>query len=414
MSLGTLGRVRVFLVNEPELVGQVLQLRWRNFIRDERLNGSAGPVFGHGLLFVEGETWLFLRRTMQPAFSRERLAALVPSILRDVHRVRSRWERDAGTGTPILMAEEMARLTQEVFVRAMFSTGVESSIDGLLAAWNVINEYVTRRLMSPVQLSARWPTPANVRMRRATRVLDSIIGPIIEQRRRELAEGVEREDLLGLLLAARDPETGEGLSDELLRDQILITFFAGFETTSTALTWVWVLLARHPEVERRLHAELDEVLGDRVPTIEDVSRLRYMQQVLDETLRLHPSAFMLARQPVGDQELGGYTIPANSLVFVSPYVLHHDPVHWPDPERFDPERFDPEHGQRPPRFAYMPFGAGPRLCIGKQLAFIEAKLIIATMARRFAPRVVPGVEYRSRPMFTLHHDGGAPMLLERR
>jgi cytochrome P450 len=282
------------------------------------------------------------------------------------------------------------------------------SLDALLEAWTFANEYVTQRILSPVRLPPSWPTPANRRMRRAVQVLDTIVGPLLAERRRELAEGHERDDLLGLLLSARDPETGEGLDDALLRDQILMTFFAGFETTSTALAWAWILLARHPEVEARMHAELDEVLGGRAPAAEDLPRLRYMQQVLDETLRIYPSVFMMARAPMGDQVLGGFKIPAGSMVLVSPWVLHHDPSRWPDPDRFDPERFAPGAPERD-RFEYMPFGAGPRLCIGKQLALIEAKLVLATMAQRFAPRTVPGVEYRPRTLFTLHLDGGAPM-----
>jgi cytochrome P450 len=410
--LGTLGPTPAFLVSDPELVGQVMQLRWRDFVRDDVVLAAGGPVFGKGLLFAEGDLWLKLRRTMQPAFTRERVAQLVPRIQQEVQRHRERWEHDAADEQPVLMALEMARLTQEVFVRVMFDTSMGPCLDGLLQAWTVVNEYVTQRILAPVRLPASWPTPANRRMRRAVRVLDSIVTPLVEERRREHEQGHEHDDLLSLLLAARDPETGEGLDDTLLRDQILMTFFAGFETTSTALTWVWIMLARHPEVEQRLHAELDEVLGGRPATAQDLPRLRYMQQVLDETLRLYPSVFMLARQPVGDQELGGYTIRAGSVVFVSPWVLHHDPSRWPDPERFDPERFAPARAEVDRRgFGYIPFGAGPRLCIGKQLALMEAKLVLATMAQRFAPRTLPGVEYGSRPLFTLHHDGGAPMRL---
>lgn len=408
VRLGTLGPTPTFLVSDPELVGQVMQRRWRDFVRDEVVQAAGGPVFGKGLLFAEGEQWLMLRRTMQPAFTRERLATIVPRIQQEVERRCDRWAEAAARDEPISMAVEMARLTQEVFVRAMFDASMGPGLDALLEAWTVVNEYVTGRILAPVRLPASWPTPANLRMRRAVRVLDSIVGPLVEGRRRELAEGREHDDLLGLLLGARDPETGKGLDDALLRDQILMTFFAGFETTSTALAWAWILLARHPEVEARLHAELDEVLGGRAPTAEDLPRLRYMQQVLDETLRLYPSAFMLARAPVGDQELGGYTIPAGALVLACVWVLHRDPARWPDPERFDPERFATSAPERD-RFEYLPFGAGPRLCIGKQLALMEAKLVLATMAQRFAPRTVPGVEYRSRPLFTLHIDGGAPM-----
>ncbi len=414
VRLGTLGPTLAYLVTEPELVGQVLQARWRDFVRDDVLIAAGGPAFGEGLLFAEGERWMMLRRTMQPAFTRERLAGLVPLILEEIQRRCQRWEPEAAAGRPVEMALEMARLTQEVFVRAMFGAGLGERLDPLLRSWTTINEYVTQRILSPIRLPAGWPTPANLRLRRALAVIDAIVGALIDERRRELASGRERSDLMGLLMAARDPETGEALSDSLLRDQILMTFFAGFETTSTALTWTWLLLAEHPEVEQRMHAELDAVLAGRSPSAEDLPKLRYMQQVFDETLRLYPSAFMLARQPVGEQTLGGYRIEAKSAVFVSPWVVHRDPKLWPQPDRFDPDRFADEREDQRPRFAYLPFGAGPRLCIGKQLALIEAKLILATVAQRYRLRRVAGVSYRPRPLFTLHIDGGAPMQLQAR
>jgi len=411
--LGRLGPTPAYLVADPELAGEVLQTRWREFVRDDVLLAAGGPVFGRGLLFAEGELWLMLRRTMQPAFTRERLAGLVEQIREQVELHCQRWEQHTSSGPPIAMATEMARLTQEVFERAMFGASVGPRIDELLASWTGVNEYVTNRILSPIRLPGHWPTPTNRALRRRVAVIDEIVRPLIDARRRELAEGREHHDLLGFLLAARDPETGEALDDALLRDQILMTFFAGFETTSTALTWLWILLARHPEVEARVHAELDEVLGDRPPTADDLPKLRYLQQVLDETLRLYPSAFMLARQGVGELELGGYRIDAGAVVFVSPYVIHRDARLWPDPDRFDPDRFAVDAPPRE-RFAFIPFGAGPRLCIGKQLALLESKLIVATIARRYRPRTLPGVEYRSRPLFTLHIDGGANMQIERR
>ncbi len=411
--LGRLGPTPTYLVADAELIGEVLQTRWREFVRDDVLLAAGGPVFGRGLLFAEGELWLMLRRTMQSAFTRERLAGLVEQIREQVEAHCRRWDRYAESGDPIPMATEMARLTQEVFVRAMFGASVGPRLDELLASWTGVNEYVTGRILSPIRLPANWPTPANRAMRRRVAVIDEIVRPLIEQRRRELAEGREHHDLLGSLLAARDPTTGESLDDSLLRDQILMTFFAGFETTSTALTWLWILLAQHPEVEAKLHAELDEVLRERPPTAEDLPRLRYLQQVLDETLRLYPSAFMLARQAVGELELGGYRLQPNAVVFLSPYAIHRDPQLWPEPERFDPGRFDADAPARG-RFAHVPFGAGPRLCIGKQLALLESKLIVATIAQRYRPRTLPGVEYRSQPLFTLHIEGGANMRLEPR
>jgi cytochrome P450 len=412
VKLGSLGPTPAYLVVDPELVGQVLQRRWRDFVRDEVLRGASAPVFGRGVLMVTGELHQRLRRTMQPAFARARLVSLVPRIVAEVEKRARIWEIHAASERPILMAEEMARLTQEVFVQVMFDARLDQRLDTLLASWAEVNAYITERITAPVRLPPSWPTPANRRMRRALERIDEIVLPMIAERRSELAGGQEREDLLSLLLTARDVETGEGLDDALLREQILMTFFAGFETTSMALTWAWILLARHPEVERRVHEELDAVIGEDLPRAEHLADLRYLRQVFDEVLRLYPSVFMLARQPVGEQELGGHRIAPGSVVFVSPWVLHRDPRRWPDPERFDPERF--AEGREPPSFAYLPFGAGPRLCIGKHLALLEAQLILATLARRYRPRVIPGERYTPEPMFTLHLAGGAPMRLERR
>jgi cytochrome P450 len=412
VPIGSLGPTPAYLVVDPELAGQVLQKRWRDFVRDEVLRSAGGPVFGRGVLMVSGDLHQQLRRTMQPAFTRARLLSLAPRIVAEVERFSQAWEARVDDGQPLLMAREMARLTQEVFVQAMFDVQLGPRLETLLTSWAEVNGYITKRITSPIRLSPRWPTPANLRMRRALAQIDEIVLPLIAERRDALAKGEVREDLLSLLINARDPETGESLDDAMLRDQLLITFFAGFETTSTALTWTWILLAGHPEVERRVHEELDEVLGGETPRAEHLPRLRYLRQVFDETLRLYPSAFMLARQPAGEQQLGGHIIPAGSVVFVSPWVLHRDPRQWPAPERFDPERF--ADGRELPPFAYIPFGAGPRLCIGKQLALLEAMLILASLARRFRPRVLPGRHYEPEPLFTLHFPDGAPMLLGRR
>lgn len=410
VSIGGFGPTPALLVTDPELVGQVLQGRWREFVRDDLVRSAGGPVFGRGLLFAEGDLWLRLRQAMQPAFRRDRLRGLVELIDAEVER---HVDRLLAKGGRVEMADEMARLTQEVFVRAMFSASLGDDLDRLLVAWTTVNEYVAGRLINPIHVPPTWPTPGNRKLRAAMAIIDGIVRPLVAARRLAFDEGHETHDLLGMLLAARDPETGEGLSDELLHEQILMTFFAGFETTSSALTRLWLLLAEHPDAEQRLHAELDAVLGDRRPSADDLPQLTWLRMIIDETLRLYPSAFMLVRQAVGDQELGGYPIRAGTLVFMSTWVMHRDPKQWPEPERFDPERFGPGSPERG-KFVYIPFGAGPRLCIGKQLALMEAQLIVAGVARRLRARPVPGATYKSEPLFTLHVAGGAPMLIERR
>lgn len=412
-SLGRLGTTPVVLVSDPELVGEVLQGRWRDFVRDEVVRSSGAPVFGRGLLLAEGDLWLRLRQTMQPAFGRDRIQAMVATIDAEVARHVARMAAQAGTGRPLRVGEAMARLTQEVFVRAMFTTSLDGDLDRLLAAWTTIHKYVAGRLISPVRVPLGLPTPGNVKLRRAMATLEAIMRPILLARRAAAARGEITHDLLGLLLAARDPETGEGLDDDLLYEQILMTFFAGFETTSSALTNLWLLLAEHPEAEQRLHAELDAVLDEGTPTSEQLGHLTYLRMLIDETLRLYPSAFMLTRQAVGSQSLGGYALLPGTVAFVSIWALHRDPARWPEPERFDPTRFAPDAPARG-RFEYIPFGAGPRLCIGKQLALMEAQLIVAGVARRVCLRKLAGTRHIVEPLFTLHVSDGAPMLVEPR
>jgi cytochrome P450 len=412
-SLGRLGRTPIILVTEPELVGEILQGRWRDFVRDEVVRESGAPVFGRGLLLADGPLWLRLRQTMQPAFRRERMQRMVELIHAEVERHLDRFEALADRGQPLRVADSMARLTQEVFVRAMFTTSLASDLDRLLGAWTVINEYVAGRLIAPVRIPPHWPTPGNRRLRRAMAVLEQIVRPILVERRAAAARGETTDDMLGLLLAARDPDSGEGLDDDLLYEQILMTFFAGFETTASALTNLWMLLAAHPEVEQRLHAELDATLDGHAPSSEQLAALPWLRMVIDETLRLYPSAFMIARQCEGPQQLAGHTLAAGTVAFISTWVMHRDPQRWPQPERFDPTRFGPDAPPRG-RFDYIPFGAGPRLCIGKQLALMEAQLIVAGIARRYRLRELPGTRHRVQPLFTLHVRGGAPMLIERR
>jgi cytochrome P450 len=225
-----------------------------------------------------------------------------------------------------------------------------------------------------------------LKLKQALQTLDEFLYGIIAERRRR----PEGDDLLSILLQAQDPETGEGMGDEQLRDEALIIFFAGHETTATLLTWTWSLLAQHPEAEARLHAELDEVLAGRSPGLEDVEALNYTRMVLDEVLRLYPPVAVMARDALEEDEIDGYAIPAGSMVTITPYISHRHPEFWQRPEAFWPEHFAPERVEARPRYAYYPFGAGPRICLGKHFALLEATLVLAEVARRFQLRLVSG------------------------
>jgi cytochrome P450 len=213
------------------------------------------------------------------------------------------------------------------------------------------------------------------------------------------------DDLLGMLLAARDEETGEGMSDTQLRDEVLTLFVAGHETTATTLAWAWSLLAAHPEVEQRLHAEVDTVLGGRTPTVADLPALSYTRMIVDETLRLYPAGWLFSRMPEADEEVDGYRIPAKSTVFISPYITHRHPDFWQNADTFDPQRFAPEQSESRPRYAYFPFGGGPRMCIGNNFALMEAHLIVAMIAQTYRLRLAPGAVVEPKAGVTLHPEG---------
>ena len=256
-----------------------------------------------------------------------------------------------------------------------------------------------------------FPTPRNRRIQHYIRTLDEVVQVIITEHRRL---GAEKDDLLSMLLAARDEETGEGMSDRQVRDEVMTLLLAGHETTSNALSWAWYLLSQNHDAESCLHAELEQVLGGRTPTVEDLPRLPYTRMVLEETLRLYPPAVGFNRKAMADDEVGGYFVSAGTLIWLSPYITHRHPDFWENPEVFDPERFSPERSAGRLHFAHFPFGGGPRLCIGNNFAMMEAQLVLATIAQRYCLRMVPGHQVEPQALLTLRPRDGLQMtLLER-
>jgi cytochrome P450 len=256
------------------------------------------------------------------------------------------------------------------------------------------------------------PTPANRRMQAGLRTLNAVVQRLIEERRKP--QQTAPQDLLSLLLEAQDEESGQGLSDRQVRDEVFTLLFAGHETTANALTWALYLLSQHPAVEQRLQAEVDMVLAGRTPTVEDLGRLPYTRMVLEETLRLYPPGATIPRRAIADDVIGGFAIPANSLVFITPYVTHRHPDFWGRPEVFDPERFTPERVAARHRFAYFPFGGGPHLCIGQHFAPMEAQLALAMIAQRYRLRLVSGQRIEPQVMVTIRPCSGVQMTLHRR
>ena len=376
-----------FLIVHPDSVKQILQDGHRTYPHAEHQNKNWRTIVGEGLVVSDGEFWLRQRRLMQPAFHRQRIAAFISLMTATIAEMVEAWQARADRGERIDMQSEMMRLTLNILARALFSADVGSEAAAIAEAVTVELEYANRRLLSPVNIPEQIPTPANRRFVAARRTLDRIVVRLITERRQS---GEDRGDLLSMLLAARDPETGEGMTNGQLRDEVVMMFIAGHESTALALTWAWYLLAQHPTVQDRLRSEVGEVLGGRTPEAGDVEKLRYTSMVIDETMRLYPPFWVVLRQPLEAAEVGGYHIPARANVFLSPYVTHRHPDFWENPEGFDPERFTPERSAGRHRFAYFPFGAGPRKCIGDSFATIEMRLAMAMVAQRFRMELLPG------------------------
>ena len=402
------GPRRVTLLSDPERVREVLVTRHREFIKSYALQ-RARVLLGGGLLTSEEPLHLRQRRLAQPAFHRERIAAYAADMTAYAARMAEEEWRD---GAEVDVAREMNRLTLAIAGKTLFGAEVAGEAEEIARALtDALGLY--KRLTNPLgPLLDRLPTPGTLRMRRARARLDATIYRIIAERRRT---GEDRGDLLSMLLLAQDTEgDGGGMSDLQLRDEALTIFLAGHETTANALAWTWHLLAGNPQAEAALHAELDRVLAGRLPTVDDLPALPYTRAVLAESMRVMPPAYVVGRQPLRDMEIGGFRVEEGSIVLMSPWVIQRDPRWWPDPLRFDPARWTPEMEAALPKFAYFPFGGGPRKCIGEGFAWTEEILVLATLAARWRVRPVPGHPVEPEPMITLRPRHGIRAVLERR
>jgi cytochrome P450 len=397
----------MFMVNNPDYIRDVLVTHNRKFMKGEGLQ-RAKRLLGEGLLTSEGEFHLRQRRLAQPAFHRQRIAGYAATMVEYAARDCDRWR----AGETRDVAREMMRLTLAIAGKTLFDANVEGEADEIGKALTTTFELFNSLTLPFVQLLDRLPLPANKRFEKARGRLDATIYRIINERR---ASGEDRGDLLSMLISARDEEgDGSGMTDEQLRDEAMTIFLAGHETTANALTWTWYLLSQHPEIEARLHAEVDEVLKGALPTAEDFPRLRYTEMVFAEAMRLYPPAWVIGRRALGDYQINGYKIPARSILLMSQYVTHHDARFFPDPFRFDPERWTPEARESRPKFSYFPFGGGPRVCIGESFAWMEGALVLATIAQRFRMRLAPGHPVEMQPLVTLRPKHGMLMILESR
>jgi cytochrome P450 len=395
------------LVSHPDHVRHVLHDHNKNYVRSW-LYQRTKEIIGNGLVSTEGEVWRRARRMIQPVFTRQRVLALGPAMTDIAADMVRRWQGWAVRAEMFDVAAEMMRLTLRVVGRTLMGVDLGNNADVIGPAITELMFYLEHRISSLVSLPSYVPTPRNLRFHKALGTLNRIIYDIIARRRREGAG--QHDDLISMLLSARDVETGEAMTDLEVRDQVITFIGAGHETTAVALTWAWYLLSQHPEVESRARAEVADVLGGRVPTVDDLPRLTYLRQVLEETMRLYPPVYAVARDAVEDDEIGGFLIPRKSSAVVCQYVTHRHPEFWPHPERFDPDRFAPQRAADRPRFAYFPFLGGPHQCIGETFAMMEAQLVIATVMGSYRLELAPGAKVAITPVMSLRPTNGLPMI----
>jgi cytochrome P450 len=373
-------RFDLFCVFHPDGVRAVLAGSREGYSKGTRFYRQIAEAFGWGLLTSEGELWQRQRRLIQPLFTRKHIASYVGLMAEEAATVAGRWERAGRNGNSVDAGSEMVRMALRVVGRAIFGDDVSKAGDVLDSTFAVLTRRTFRRATAPLAVPASWPTPSNRRAAHARAALYGVVDELIAHRERAGADG---DDLLSRLLRARDPDGGEAMDIQQVRDEALIFLLAGHETTSTALTFTLHLVGRHPTEQQLIHEEIDAVLDGRPPTGDDAPRLERTARAIKEAMRLYPPAYALGRLAENDQQVGGYTIPAGSFVVVSQYATHRHSHFWKNPEAFDPARFTPERDAARHPYAYFPFGAGPRSCIGSRFAMLQATIATAVLLQRF-------------------------------
>jgi cytochrome P450 len=394
----------VVVVSSPDLVHEVLVAQAESFEKGTTFR-FLRPIIGNGLLTSEGAFHRRQRKLMAPALAYKRIAGYADTMAAYAERAQAGW----ADGAPIDVSAEMMRLTLDVVSKTLLDTDVGESADEVGSAVSLLVRSINARMSTPISFLL-GSASRNPEVRAAMATLDGIILRIIRERR---ASKADRGDLLSMLLAAQEEGTGEGMSDAQVRDEVMTIFLAGHETTANALSWAIYLLARHPEAYRRLQAEATSVLDGRVATASDIPRLGFALQVFKEAMRLYPPAYLTSRLAVRDVEIGGHRIKAGTDVVTNICTMQRRPEYFPDPDRFDPDRFDAANEKTIPRGAYLPFGAGARICIGNNFAMMEGQLILATLAQRVELSLATPGEIAPEPLVTLRPLGGVPMRVRR-
>ena len=411
----------IVLLNDPSDIREVLIDKAQFFIKD-RTQKRMKILLGEGLITSDGEIHKRHRRIAAPTFHRQRIQGYAETIVAQAAAMRDRWQPDV----EIDIAAEMMHLALGITARTLFNTEVTAEIEAINDESNAVMEIYNALISLPrAEALLRWrvPIPALRRFRKSKRRLDSVVDGMIAARQREMADSDARgeepgTDLLSMLIAARDEEAvaegRPGLTSAELRDEVMTLFLAGYETVANALSWTWLLLGQNPEAEARLHQELNQVLGDRLPTIEDLPNLKYTEMVLAESMRLYPPAWAMGRQATQEIDIGPYRLPKGCFVFFSQYIVQRSEKYFPSPRHFHPERFTPEAKADRPRFAYFPFGGGGRQCIGESFAWMEATLVLATLAQRWQLNLSQNQRLELQPKITLRPKFGIHVIPEYR
>jgi cytochrome P450 len=396
-----------YIINHPDLVAEVLVRDADSYQKTTSIKQVMKPAVGQGLFTNEGDSWKRQRKLAQPAFHTRRIANYADVMVRFAQQTMADWK----DGEALNMEHEMSGLTMRIISKTMFDSDLTGDDAQIEQAVKVTLGTVDKRLNLLVPYPEWLPTRSNREFKQSIRMLDTIIQGYIDQRRQSEAAGnlEDRADLLSMLMAAQDEETGSGMSDQQLRDESVTVFGAGHETTSVALTWTWYLLSQYPEVEQKLHEELDRVLAGRIPTFADLPNLPYTEMIIKESMRLFPPAWTTTREAARDTTLGGFPIKKGRILMVNIYGIHHDARFFDDPWTFNPERFSPENEKNIQKYAYFPFGAGPRVCIGNAFAMMEGRLILATMGQRYQFDLPSDQKVEPMRMFTLKPKFGMQM-----
>ena len=401
------GTTSSYLASHPEYVKHILQENNKNYTKQSFDYQLLKWVVGEGLLTSEGDYWLRQRRLIQPAFHRKRIHGFGRLMTETTLEMLDRWDAPKYQQQAFDVSKEMMRLTLAIVGKALFSQDISQEADIVGQSFTTANQRISGYFRQTIPIPLSWPTVSNRKFHAALAEMNRVVTEIIRDRQEALQAGEEvPDDLLTTLLEARTEDTGSAMTEQQLRDEVITLLLAGHETTANALSWTWYLLSKTPAVTKQLNAELEDVLQGRTPTIADLSDLTYTGMVIQEALRLYPPAWIISRKSLEEDVLGNFLLPPGSRVSVSPYVVHRHPLFWENPQGFDPQRFSSERSEGRHSFAYFPFGGGPRLCIGRDFALTEARLVLATVAQRYQLNLEPGYPVQTEPLITLRPKNG--------